>query len=202
MNDLEPKLGPPGAGLPKVELALAKLLFALRRWTGDREAFNKRFELERRSIEGQIRSCKAESGACRVLIERPRGLEDSSRYWSVWMTLDHLRIVNSQVGKIIKTLARGETPPGEASTARVKPSKMVTASVVAEYESSCDELLKTVAGVENLNTRVRYSHPWFGPMDAFGWHALSAGHMGIHRVQIERILNGLPRPANSASHQA
>jgi hypothetical protein len=29
-----------------------------------------------------------------VLIARPRGLEDSSRYWSVWMTLDHLRIVH------------------------------------------------------------------------------------------------------------
>ena len=33
---------------------------------------------------------------------------------------------------------------------------------------------------------------WFGPLDAAGWHALAAGHMGIHRVQIERIVKGFP----------
>ena len=30
-----------------------------------------------------------------------------------------------------------------------------------------------------------------GPLDAAGWHALSATHLGIHRAQIERIWDGL-----------
>ncbi|MBX3389322.1 MAG: hypothetical protein KF691_07680 [Phycisphaeraceae bacterium] len=49
-------------------------------------------------------SLSAGAAAERVLIPRLRGLEDSSRYWSVWMMLDHLRIVNSQVAMVIASL--------------------------------------------------------------------------------------------------
>src|SRR4051794_8680829 len=98
--DLEPRLAPPGAGLPVPELFIARLLFAFRRWNGSREAFNTRFESERRAISELLKECDPEAAARRVLIQRPRGLEDSSRYWSVWMTLDHLRIVNFQIGHV------------------------------------------------------------------------------------------------------
>ena len=40
-------------------------------------------------------------------------------------------------------------------------------------------------------TAARYRHPWFGPLDAAGWHALAATHMGVHRRQLERILAAL-----------
>ena len=49
----------------------------------------------------------------------------------------------------------------------------------------------SVAAVKDLNTSARYAHPWFGPLDAAGWHALAAGHLQIHRQQIERIVEGL-----------
>jgi hypothetical protein len=139
-----------------------------------------------------VRVCEGESGAVRVLIRRPPGLEDSSRYWSVWMTLDHLRIVNSEMARVIGALTKGQQPAGQASTAAVKPSLEVSAAVVTGYEESCDALLAVVAAAPELKTAVRFAHPWFGPLDAAGWHALAAGHMGIHRVQIERILAGLP----------
>jgi hypothetical protein len=135
----------------------------------------------------------AESGGRRILIRRARGLEDSSRYWSMWMVLDHLRIVNSDITRVIASLAKDVVPPGKASTARVKPSPDATASALKEHEDACDKLLSTVAGVANLKTAARYVHPWFGPLDAAGWHALAAGHMGIHRVQMERILAGMLR---------
>ena len=41
----------------------------------------------------------------RVLIRRPPGLEDSSRYWSAFMTLEHLRIVHREMVRIIDALA-------------------------------------------------------------------------------------------------
>jgi hypothetical protein len=126
-----------------------------------------------------------------VLIERVRGLEDSSRYWSVWMTLDHLRIIHGDVAGTIEALAKGVVPPGKASTARVKPSPEVTAAVVGEYEKSCDHLLAVVARIPDLDTAARFEHPWFGPLNAAGWHALAGTHLAIHRVQIERILAGL-----------
>ena len=129
--------------------------------------------------------------ARRVLIRRPPGLEDSSRYWSVYMTLDHLRIVHLEMVRIIDALAKGAVPDGKASTAAVKPNPDVDASVVGAFDVSCEALLASVVRAGNMKTTARFAHPWFGPLDAAGWHALAGGHLGIHRVQIERIIKGL-----------
>ena len=191
----EPKLAAPGAGLPIIELLVARLLFGVRLRTGSQDSFTAQFQREREAIRALVRTCSEESGARRVLIRRPPGLEDSSRNWSVWMTLDHLRIVNQEITRVIETLTHGDRPPGRADTAAVKPSPAASGAVVAAYEQSCDALLATVAAVPQLNTVTRFIHPWFGPLNAAGWHALAAGHMGIHRVQIERILRGLSTAA-------
>jgi len=190
-SELEPRLAPPGAGLPGFELLAGRWLFALRRATGSRASFNARFQGERETIRVLVRPLDPESAAQRVLIERPRGMEDSSRFWSVWMTLDHLRIVHQSMIRVIGALSKGVELEGRASTANVKPGPQVTAAVVAGYEKSCDDLLAAVEVVENLNTPQRYAHPWFGPLNAAGWHALAAEHHGIHRVQIQRIIQGL-----------
>jgi hypothetical protein len=194
----EPKLAPPGAGLPKIELMIARLLFAWRRSRGDRKSFDLVFQRERGTVRQIISELNPECAGRRVLIERLPGLEDSSRYWSAWMTLEHLRIVHSGITRTIGKLARGVVPPGKASTAAVKPSPEVRGEVVAEYEKSCDDLVATVAAVKDLNTSARYVHSWFGPLDAAGWHALAAGHLRIHRQQIERIAEGL-RVRNSTN---
>lgn len=190
-SPIDPKLAPPGAGLPTVELFIGRLIFALNRWTTNRERATARFQREREAIRSLVSSCNAEVGKKRVLIARPQGLEDSSRFWSVWMTLDHLRIVHHSLVRVIGALTHGVVPPGRASTADVKPSPDATQAVVAEYEASCEALLATVAEAPDWHTRVRYAHPWFGPLNAAGWHALSGGHLRIHRVQVERILAGL-----------
>jgi hypothetical protein len=199
MNEnAEPRLAPPGAGLPRLELLIGRVLFAVRLRRGSRESFNAQFQKEREAIRALANSCDAGSAARRVLIQRVRGMEDSSRNWSVWMTLDHLRIVNGGITRTIGSLVKGVVPARQASTAAVKPGPDVTAAVVAEYEASCDALLAQVAAAPDLKTPARFAHPWFGPLDAFGWHAMAAGHMGIHRVQIERILQGLGVAGDSA----
>jgi hypothetical protein len=184
-------LAPPGAGLPKLELFVARLLFRLRRRTGNSKSFTTLFQNEREKIRELVAICPMNAANVRVLIERVPGLEDSSRYWSVWMTLDHLRIVNGQIARVIQMLLAGKVPPGTASTAAVKPSPDVSGAVRDAYEASCTQLFELVRTEPNLNTRVRYAHPWFGPLDGSGWHALAGGHMRIHRVQLERILAGL-----------
>src|SRR5215472_12523732 len=97
----EPKLAPPGAGLPKIELLVARLRFALSRARGDRKSFDAAFQRERERVRGLVGGLDANSAARRVLIRRVPGLEDSSRYWSVWMTLEHLRIVHRGIGHTI-----------------------------------------------------------------------------------------------------
>ncbi len=187
-TSVEPKLAPPGAGLPAPEHLIARILFGLRRSLGSRDSFTAKFVAERTQIAALIARCDATTGARRVLIRRPPGLEDSSRYWSVWMTLDHLRIVHLEMARVISTLANGVAIDGAASTAAVKPDPAADATIVAAYEKSCDRLLAATAAVPDLKTAVRFTHPWFGPLDAHSWYALAGGHMGIHRVQLERIL--------------
>ena len=187
-----PALAAPGAGLPAPELWIARVLFALKRRFGSREAFTARFEQERAAIRQLLSTSDPTRRGQQVLIPRLRGLEDSSRFWSVWMTLEHLRITNSIFAMVIQSLAHGQVPTKKASTADVKPRADLTANVEAAYEASCDELLSTVAAISDLKTTAKYAHPWFGPLDAAGWHALTATHMGIHRAQIAKIIASLP----------
>lgn len=186
--DIEPKLAPPGAGLPRVELMVARTLFRWRKATLSRQEFAARFAAERARIRSQVSAASPEELRQRALIERVRGLEDSSRYWSVLMTLEHLRIVHRGVQHTIKMLAREKTIDRVVSTAAVKPAADVTEKVIEDYEASCDALIEETAAIRNLRTKTRHAHPWFGLLDAFGWHALAAGHLAIHRMQIDRIL--------------
>jgi uncharacterized damage-inducible protein DinB len=195
----EPKLAPPGAGLPKPELLIARLIFSLQSRTGNRASFNKRFTQERDAIRKLVDSCNETSAATRVLIDRVPGLEDSSRFWSAWMTLDHLRIMNHGIARTIDSLVKGISPNRKASTASVKPSPDVDATIRDAYEKSCDALLETVSAAPNLKTTARFTHPWFGPLDASSWHALAGTHMSIHRKQIERIIAGLPAAARTTA---
>ncbi len=189
----DPKLAAPGAGLPGIELQIARVLFALRAWTHDRQRIDALFRRERALVAELVKGCPAGRLGERVLIPRPRGLEDSSRHWSVLMTLEHLRIVNLACASIIRELSEGRVPAGKASTADVKPSPDVTESVLATYEASCDEVLAAVAAAKDLDDAARFPHPWFGPMSARRWHVLAAVHLGLHRKQLEAILVGLKR---------
>lgn len=170
---------------------MGRLLFALRRRFRSHGALTEDFNQERRRIAELVASCHTEAARRRVLIPRVRGLEDSSRYWSVWMTLDHLRIVHGAFTRIIAALVQDRDPGGVASTAAVKPGADVGPDVVGAYERSCDDLLATISRSGGLRTTRRYAHPWFGPLDAAGWHALAGTHLRIHRVQIERILTAV-----------
>lgn len=191
--DSAPRLAPPGAGIPLLERLVGGALFALRRRFGSRERFSAAFVRERDFMANLYRPRDEKTLKTRILIPRLRGLEDSSRFWSVLMTLDHLRIVNTQIVSVIRSLVQGVVPEGRASTAAVKPSPDVGPEVVGAYEESCDALLTLVRSCTRLNTRERYAHPWFGPLNAAGWHAMAALHMGIHRAQIDRILRELAR---------
>lgn len=188
----EPTLAAPGAGLPAIELFVGRLLFRLNCRIGNRDGFVSRFKQERTAIRSLVDSCDEARRAERILIRRLQGLEDSSRYWSILMTLDHLRITNLAFAGVIRSLTHGRIPEGEASTAAVKPDPLVTSAVDEEYEKSCDLLLSVIKDSVDLNTTLRYSHPWFGPLNAFEWLALAAMHLGIHRAQIAAILRELP----------
>lgn len=184
----EPKLAPPGAGLPAIELRIARLIFAFHKRSGGRADFTHLIEEELRQILELCAATKVSALQERVLIKRLKGLEDSSRYWSVCMVAEHLRIVNSMVKDVMLTLAKGVTPPMVASTAAVKPSPESGLASIGGFESATRELLAATAKLETLETKARFAHPWFGPLTALEWYAMVGFHMRLHRKQMLRIL--------------
>ncbi len=70
----------------------------------------------------------------------------------------------------------------------MKPSAEVDGAVKDQFLESCADFLESVPQNTDLHTEARYAHPWFGPLDIAGWHALGGMHMGLHRRQIECIL--------------
>lgn len=193
-TDIQARLEPPGAGLPRIELLVARTVFKLGAPFVSSAGANRRIRAEADRMLELTRSLTPEEAMRRVLIPRLAGLEDSSRYWSVCMTLEHVVIVNTGVGRIIESLAAGRVPERVASTADVKPNPTADVSVIERFEASVRDYLTRVDVLPNLKTKETYRHPWFGPLNALNWHRMTALHHRIHRKQIERIV-AIPRGA-------
>ena len=85
-----------------------------------------------------------------VLVERLKGLEDSSRFWSPNMVLEHLVIVGQQMLVAIVELGNGRIPNGKADVAAVKPKGIDGVLVAQQFESfypRCRKTLPFMAGI-------------------------------------------------------
>jgi hypothetical protein len=182
-----PQLAPPGARLPWLELRIARLGFRWLSRDATREKSAALLAKEQAAILALAESCDAEAGSRRVLIRRIPGMEDSSRYWSVFMTLEHLRLVNTGVADIIHALGKGNLPSRPANTANVKPAPGADVTALRHFKASCGLIERAVSRIDNLRT-IRFAHPWFGLLDAGLWYFLTGFHARLHRQQIEAIL--------------
>lgn len=192
----EPKLAPPGAGIPLPQKLL--LRFFVRPFVAARtpwEVSEKNFNRINEKILKELEGLTDEQLATRILVPPQKGLEDSSRYWSITMVLEHLVIVSVPMMELIPALSKGYTPPGEADTARVKPHLNV------DHHQTLPLFKKMISdGFKKLNAEIRHPahstarflHPWFGGMNAQEWYWLLAMHHGLHLKQIREIKKRLP----------
>ncbi|SRR5581483_3065065 len=185
------QLEPPGAGLPAGELFISRLLFGGYRLITSRERALQHFQTSTARIRQLAESLAPADAARPVLIDRVRGIEDSSRNWSVYMALEHLVIVDGLITATLKMLTDGRTPDRKVSTAAVKPPPVTDPAVIQRFTETTDRYGRILPGLPSLRTAVRLDHPWFGPLDAHGWHCMAAIHHEIHLQQIRRIIAGL-----------
>ena len=182
------ELQPPGAGLPPFELIMVKSVFALKTmFTSDEKALAI-FEREMKILMRLHDTVDLVAADERVLIDRIVGIEDSSRNWSLYMVLDHLRIVNAEILKLIDALKRGIVPKGEIGIEFYKPDPEPDPSVADDFKEGCYDYLEVLRAHGRLRTRLTFAHPWFGEMDGHKWGVLGAVHMGIHRRQARIIM--------------
>ncbi len=183
----EPKLDRPGAGLPIPFRWVARWLVPIR---AKRSHWNEnvlRFERHARSIEAIAASLTEAQLNQRVLVEPILGLEDSSRYWSAGMVLDHLTIAGQAFKKIIFELSQDRVPPIEVRVEKVKPPVEQRGLEVVQrfhvfYSGFMEGLSAPKAGLT-----AKLLHPWFGKLNAHAWMYVHSVHFGVHLQQIRQI---------------
>jgi hypothetical protein len=190
----EPRLAKPGAGLPFFEWAIAKYVLIPLRFRGaTKESALKDFAAVSEAILALAAPLTEADLSKRRLIPRLQGLEDSSRYWSVAMTLQHLIIVNTRMKSVIAGLSKGVTPNRAGSTADVKPSNDVNpATIATEYEDASRQFVETISSINLASSpKVTYAHPWFGQLNATEWLLFAPLHQHVHKKQITEIIKRL-----------
>ncbi len=193
-EDILKSLDKPGAGVGVMQGLVMKFYIgpfvaAKSDWDTDSE----RFLNSSKKILTLIDGLDEQALSQKVLVPPQRGLEDSSRYWSAAMVLEHLMIVGMGLRDIIIRLSQDKVPPGKADTARVKPLGQTAAGIVLQNYKTFTETVadQIAAGVKDRDSKAVYAHPWFGDFTARQWHWLLATHNDIHLQQLQAILAGL-----------
>ena len=187
-----PRLAPPGAGLPPLEGLFARAGFHVLRAMLGRNRIRAWLCAETKRVLALARSLPEAQLRQRILIPRLAGLEDSSRYWSAAMVLQHLVIVDTGIGQLVQALCDYREFGREVRIAEVKPAPEAGSEQFARLEAALATYLDIEGGIARLNRSGRHAHPWFGELDGHGWHTLAALHTLIHRRQLESIVQRLP----------
>jgi hypothetical protein len=191
-----PELAPPGNGLPPVEAWVTRsLLFPLYcRATSWQKALTVVTRLGHQAIS-MLLKVDDQARETRVLIKRQPGLEDSSRYWSLAMVVDHLLITGEGMAGTTEGLVAG-APLHEVRIQDVKPqAERSVSQIITAYEAFLDgypSRMKALPTQETFLLR-RHPHPWFWPMNAHEWACLNAMHHQIHLNQMAVIQKTLAR---------
>lgn len=185
-----PKLGRPGAGLPFPESWIVRLFGRgmLRRRYSRATAVD---EIERTAqrLLDKTAALSPDQLTAPKLIDRLRGLEDSSRFWSPSMVLEHLCITGQGTTRLILLLSNGERSERTVSTAAVKPTGKDPAIVREEFQALHGGLRRQLTeAAGNQWNGATHAHPWFGPLNAGDWLCMMAMHMHLHEQQLDRIL--------------
>src|SRR5688572_24586146 len=144
------QLAPPGAGIPPLEITLGKLLFTVLRQTKGPGWATKHFHAEASTMVRLAGSLAPQAANTEVLIPRIAGIEDSSRNWSVLMTLDHLVIVNSAIIEIIESLSSERLYGRRVSIAEVKPRATQSLETINRFARTTQNYVERISHIRNL----------------------------------------------------
>lgn len=186
-----PQLEKHGRGLPSLELLIGKVGFALYRSRSSRQGATARFKSESQQLISLASSVSEEVGKQRVLIKRIMGIEDSSRFWSVFMVLDHLLIADRLTIKIMESLSMEKEFTQEIRIEDIKPQSARGKEVIDEFQCLITDYILCLEKITSWHSKQYHTHPWFGPLNAHGWHCFTAFHHFIHRRQLHRIIQTL-----------
>ncbi len=186
-EDLDPLRG----GIPWHERRAADLALRLYASSHSPAAILQAFRRDALQAKVLAQGVSEEQGRRQVQIARFPGIESSSRNWSVYMTLDHLVMVNTAIMALIHAICSDHNHGAEIRVEDVQPHADAGPDRIQALESAVERYTDVVERLGTLRSRERHPHPWFGPLTARQWHAVAAIHNRTHRAQIEKILRRL-----------
>lgn len=113
----------------------------------------------------------------------------SEDQWCIEEVLRHLTHANTRVAGLIEALVSGNVPGGEPAMGVVPEDDRSFEQVRADLLSSFDTLRGDFSSVTSpeANLDVKYSHPFFGALNAREWFVFNFVHASVHIQQVERI---------------
>jgi len=183
-----PQLAPPGAGIPAIERFFGNIIIKYFTLRPKVDVACLRAEYPR-SLDALISLAKTfpeNERQIPVLIPRLRGLEDSSRYYSPAMVMEHIALVDRGIAESIVMLGQGKVPPYKVSTADVKPNpKIEWQSAMDMVQAASEQFRQSLAA--DFTSTAKLAHPWFGPLSAWQWAQFTVIHHKIHMRQLEEM---------------
>ena len=178
----------PGSGLPPLEQSLLQIGLKLSSAFKSDHGALQFFHQEAYAIIELVDNVDYDFASQRVLVPRFRGMEDSSRNWSLFMVLDHLCRVNREILRTIDVLHDGIEPRGEFDISWFKPDHDCGADSIDEFRDIVLEFQRLIEGKAPLRRgHPKFPHPWFGILDSHQWLCLAGFHHRIHRKQARKI---------------
>jgi hypothetical protein len=198
-DDIQKSLAPPGAGLPIVQaFVLRHLVFPAYCLTTSWDKALAAFQDGGQKVIALAEPLSAAQLQRRVLVKAPMGIEDSSRYWSAAMVLEHLIIVGSGIATDIIDLTHGSRVAAKADIAAVKPKGGKGSEILQDFRQFLGHYPRTIAEDSgDRKSKLTHAHPWFGDLNAHQWACLAAVHQSIHRKQMQRIVAGLDQTTSA-----
>jgi hypothetical protein len=187
----EDGLAPPGVGIPWYERRAGDVALRLYASFASPASILRAFRNDALRAGTLARGISETGGRTRIEIPRFPGIEDSSRNWSVYMTVDHLVMVNTAIMALIHAICVDHNHGAEIRLEDVMPHADAGPDRIQALELAVERYTDLVERLGTLRSRERHPHPWFGPLTARQWHAVAAIHNRTHRLQIEKIISRL-----------
>jgi hypothetical protein len=188
-----PHLEKPGAGLPFLDsLYVRYYVGPIQSRRADKAKNLRLFALVGGRISKEAAAVPGNKLDQRVLVPRMKGIEDSSRFWCVNETLEHVMITGERMARLSADLSAGKTSDVVVRIEDFKPrGKYQGADARPDFKKFLKETHDLLAPLAIKDEGPTHRHPWLGDFNALQWCWLLSGHSGLHLNQLLAIKKGL-----------
>jgi hypothetical protein len=189
----QPQLEKPGAGLPFLDsLYILWYVGPFQSRQADKAMNLRLFSLIGGRLSKEAASVPAGKLDQRVLVPRMKGIEDTSRFWSVNETLEHVMITGLAMRELVVALQAGKRSDRVVRIEDFKPKgKFEGTDARPELKKFVAETVALLEPLKIEDSGPTHRHPWMGEFNALQWCWLLSGHSGIHLNQLLAVKKGL-----------